>query len=105
MSAISRLINRENTFYQLAAHYINRLYYTARNPDNYNANGISVFTEDWDNLVILDACRYDYFAEQSNLNGTLTTRISRASATREWVRANFTDRQLHDVVYVSANPN
>jgi hypothetical protein len=64
-----------------------------------------VFAEDWDNLLILDACRYDYFAEQSTLNGTLESRISRASATREWVHANFTDRQLHDVVYVSANPN
>jgi hypothetical protein len=90
---------------QLAAHHLNRLYYSLRNPEGYNADGIDVFAEDWDNLLILDACRYDSFAEQSTLDGTLESRISRASATREWVHANFTDRQLHDVVYVSANPN
>jgi len=104
-SPVSRLTSKKTIFRQLAAHYLNRLYYTIRNSDEYNADGIDVFTQDWDNLVILDACRYDYFAEQSNLDGTLSTRISRASATREWVRANFTDRRLHDVVYVSANPN
>lgn len=102
---ISEIFNKKTSFRQLTAHHVNRLYYTARNPDDYNADGIDVFAEDWDNLVILDACRHDYFAEQSDLDGTLNTRISRASATREWVRANFTDRQLHDVVYVSANPN
>ncbi|WP_380677659.1 hypothetical protein [Salinigranum sp. GCM10025319] len=104
-SVIRRLRDGETSIRQLAAHHLNRLYYSLRNPDGYNANGIDVFAEDWDNLLILDACRYDYFAEQSTLDGTLESRISRASATREWVHANFTDRQLHDVVYVSANPN
>lgn len=104
-SAIGRLLNDETSLRQLAAHHLNRLYYSARNPDGYNADGIDVFAEDWDNLLILDACRYDSFAEQSTLDGTLDSRISRASATREWVHANFTDRQLHDIVYVSANPN
>lgn len=103
--AISRPLHDEISLRQLAAHHINRLYYATRNPDGYNADGVDVFAEDWDNLLILDACRYDHFAEQSTLDGTLESRISRASATREWVHANFTDRQLHDVVYVSANPN
>ncbi|KOX95931.1 hypothetical protein AMR74_13345 [Halorubrum tropicale] len=102
---MSRLLNRKTSFRQLTAYHVNRLFYTIRNSDEYNADGIDIFTQDWDNLLILDACRYDYFADQSDLDGTLSTRISRASATREWVGANFTDRQLHDVVYVSANPN
>ncbi|MFB6102263.1 MAG: hypothetical protein ABEJ73_06815 [Haloplanus sp.] len=102
---LRRLAGGETSVRQLAAHHLNRLYYAARNPDGYNADGIDVFEEDWDNLLILDACRYDSFAERSTLDGTLESRTSRGSATREWVRANFTNRQLHDVVYVSANPN
>jgi len=105
MIDVRRIRDRNASLRQLAAHHLNRLYYSARNPDGYNADGIDVFAEDWDNLLILDACRYDSFAEQSTLAGILDSRISRASATREWVHANFTDRQLHDVVYVSANPN
>jgi hypothetical protein len=102
---LGRLRSGETTVSRLAAHQLNRLYYAARNPDGYNTAGIDVFAEDWDNLLILDACRYDAFTEQSTLDGTLGSRTSRASATREWVHANFTDRRLHDVVYVSANPN
>jgi hypothetical protein len=104
-SVIRRLLGDGASVRQLAAHHLNRLYYSLRNPGGYNTSGTGVFAEDWDTLVILDACRYDYFVEQSTLDGTLESRISRASATREWVHANFTDRQLHDVVYVSANPN
>jgi hypothetical protein len=64
--------------------------------------GVDVFEQDWDNLIVLDACRYDYFADRCDLNGDLQKRMSKGSATREWVEANF-DRQLYDTVYVSAN--
>jgi hypothetical protein len=90
---------------QLVAHHGNCLGHAFWNETGYNDDGIDIFAEDWDTLVILDACRYDLFAEQSTLDGQLESRISQASATREWVRANFTGRALHDVVYVSANPN
>lgn len=103
--ALSRLLDDDTSLRQLAAHHLNRAYYAARNRTDYHDDGIDVFAEDWDNLLILDACRYDSFAEQSTLDGTLESRTSRASATREWVRANFGGRDLHDVVYVSANPN
>jgi hypothetical protein len=65
-----------------------------------------VFDEDWDVLVILDACRYDVFAEVVGDDlGTepLESRTSRGSATREWIRGNFTDRRLHDVLYLDSN--
>ncbi|WP_251344291.1 hypothetical protein [Haloplanus halophilus] len=104
MSGTVRHLFPDTPLRQLAAHHLNRLYYAARN-GAYNADGVDVFAADWDNLLILDACRYDYFAERSTLDGRLESRTSRASATREWVRANFTGRRLHDVVYVSANPN
>lgn len=70
-----------------------------------NEQGIHVFDEDWDNLIILDACRYDYFTSTvaPELGGELQKRQSRGSATPEWVRENFCGRELHDTVYVSAN--
>ena len=32
--------------------------------------------EDWDNLVILDACRYDMFKKLNTINGKLEYKIS-----------------------------
>jgi len=72
---------------------------------SYNTNGIDIFDADWDNLVLLDACRYDVFAEAVDVfDGETEHRDSRASSTSEFVRSNFQNRTLHDVVYVSANP-
>ncbi|WP_396613376.1 hypothetical protein ACH9L7_17260 (plasmid) [Haloferax sp. S1W] len=83
---------------------INRLYYSRLGTRAHNTRGIDLFESDWDNLLILDACRYDTFEEFSALPGTLTSRVSRGSATSEWIRANFHGRSLHDTVYVSASP-
>jgi hypothetical protein len=82
---------------------MNRLGHTRMRTQAYNPNGICVFDEDWDNLIILDACRYDRFADRSNLPGTLEHRTSRAGATREFVESNFRGRHLHDTVYLTAN--
>lgn len=67
-------------------------------------SGTHVMDEDWDNLLILDACRYDMFADQINLNGTLETRISLGSSSEEFLERNFDSRICHDTVYVNANP-
>ena len=72
--------------------------------DQFNTVGVDVFEEDWDNLLILDACRYDVFESYGRLDGDLEKRISKGGATREWLRGNFSDRDLRDVVYVTANP-
>jgi hypothetical protein len=82
---------------------INQQYNHWRAGQPYNPDGIDVFAEDWDNLVILDACRYDEFARRSNLPGTTEYRISRGSTSPEFVRGNFGGKQLHDLVYVTAN--
>ena len=65
---------------------------------------VNALEEDWDNLIMLDACRYDTFAELSTLPGKLDWKLSTASATMEWVRKTIGDRQFHDTVYVTANP-
>lgn len=82
----------------------NRLYYRRAGLRNYNDAGVAVLDEDWDNLLLLDGCRYDMFAEQSSLPGTLESRVSRGSATVEFLRANLDGQSLLDTVYVTANP-
>jgi CRISPR/Cas system-associated exonuclease Cas4 (RecB family) len=83
---------------------INRQYYNIRNGYDYNHKGIDIIDEEWDTLVILDACRYDLFAEHVEWEGQLQRRISRGSATNEWLTANLHSRELHKVVYTTANP-
>lgn len=82
---------------------VNRLYFDLSNNSTFYDDGVRIFDMDWDNLIILDACRYDTFAERSDLPGDLTKKESIASMTHEWIRANFTDTRVHDTIYVSAN--
>lgn len=67
-------------------------------------DGTHVMNEDWDNLLILDACRYDMFADRIDLGGTLQSRISLGSTSEEFMEQNFVGNQFHDTVYVNANP-
>jgi len=62
---------------------------------------VSVMKEDWDNLIILDACRWDTFVEAY---GECDYRISRGSSTIEFLRKNFLNKRFLDTVYVTANP-
>ena len=66
-------------------------------------SGVSVMDEAWDYLIILDACRFDYFERQNNLDGKLSKKISQGSCTSEWIQKNFI-KPYSDIVYVSANP-
>jgi hypothetical protein len=66
--------------------------------------GTDIVAEDWDNLVILDACRYDSFEEYNSVPGRLEARWSKASSTGLFLTRNFGDRTCHDTVYVTANP-
>ncbi len=68
-------------------------------------NSVQIMQEDWDYLIILDACRYDYFSKLCGeyLQGSLEKVYSPASCTTEWCRRSF--KEYNDVVYVSANPH
>jgi len=60
---------------------------------------------DWDSLLLLDACRYDLFAETARgLPGELSRRTAHDSATPRYLAENFAGGQFHDIVYVTANP-
>ncbi|WP_135536960.1 hypothetical protein [Halostella pelagica] len=83
---------------------LNRLYYQRLYNRPYNTDGVDVVMEDWDNLLVLDGCRYDLFDVRHDLPGTLESRQSRGSHTVEFLEANFEGRTLHDTVYVTASP-
>jgi hypothetical protein len=68
-------------------------------------NGVDVMAEDWDNLIILDACRWDDFKKINDISGTLSERISRGVDSAKFVERNFQGRELWDTVYVTANPH
>lgn len=61
--------------------------------------------EDWDVLILLDACRADYYREATPFDGDVQTRVVPGSASHEFIEATFLDRELHDTVYVTPNPH
>jgi hypothetical protein len=68
--------------------------------------GFDVMGADWDNLIILDACRYDKFKEEFDrhaLDGELEKVLSKGTASWEFMRGNWVDGKFHDTVYVTGN--
>jgi len=64
-----------------------------------------IIEQDWDYLILLDACRYDYFERywQNYLPGNLEKKLSIASSTRQWMKKTFTEC-YPDIIYLSSNP-
>lgn len=60
----------------------------------------NVFSEEWDNLIILDACRHDLYEE---VNGETESRITQGSHSREFMRKTFSEGEFSDVIYITAN--
>lgn len=65
--------------------------------------GHAIINNDWDYLIILDACRFDTFKKYNTIPGKLSKKISKGSFTREWAKNNFKTKQKN-TVYISANP-
>lgn len=65
--------------------------------------GDDFMNKEWDNLLILDSLRYDYFKEYNQLKGTLEPVISRGSNSWEFMKGNFLNREFHDTIYITAN--
>lgn len=70
-----------------------------------HGRGTAVMEEDWDTLILLDACRYDEFERVNQLPGELDDKISRGVDSYEFIRNNFVGNELSDTVYVTANPH
>lgn len=62
---------------------------------------IDIFEKEWDNLIIIDACRQDFWEQETGMDGS---RVSKASATIEYIEKNFSSGDYSDYVYISANP-
>lgn len=69
-------------------------------------DGVNLLEQDWDTLVILDACRADLFEEVTDDDSFDEYRriVSLGSHTGEWGRATFDGTEYGDTVYVTANP-
>lgn len=63
-----------------------------------NADKISEL--EWDNLIILDACRHDLYEE---VTGETDFRYSAGSHSRDFMRENFSEGEWGDTIYISAN--
>lgn len=66
-----------------------------------------ILSEPWKYLIILDACRYEYFrqvAEQENYPGTLIPCHSPFTYTVEWYTRTWTDIDKSDIILVSGSP-
>jgi len=84
------------------SHIVSRYFTGKDNPD-----ADLVTEQDWDNLIIIDACRYDLFAEVFEVDplpGSLEKRTSAQSGTPGFLKENFGHGEFHDVVYVTGNP-
>ena len=68
---------------------------------------VRVMKEDWDTMIVLDACRADFFEQTVDLDrfDEYSARISLGSHSSEWTRRNFQGGSFGDTVYVSANPH
>lgn len=79
---------------------LNRLFYKYR---GHPFPTKDYFESDWDNLIILDGCRYDLFIE-SEANWNAKPVYSPASNTSEFLKMVFGNRTLLDTIYITANP-
>jgi hypothetical protein len=89
---------------KLLARKLSQFYNRARAGTDYNPDGIDYMDQDWDNLVILDACRWDLFEALNDIPGDLRCVESRGAATAEFLRGNFHGREFLDTVYVTTKP-
>jgi len=87
--------------YQMSA-LVDQYWYNLR----YRSIGDEFVNEDWDNLLILDAARPEMLdAESVFPDARITKKMSPASSSPGFIERQFSGRELHDTVYVTANPH
>lgn len=78
----------------------NRALYKSRYSDTFD-----VMAQDWDNLIILDGCRYDAFERLNDINGELSSVVSLGSHSTEFLERTFVGKSFYDTIYITANPH
>ena len=102
--SLSKILKNLNKPLWLEYVFFHKIFSTLLFEDN---TGVYILKEQWDNLIILDDCRYDAFKEEflkRKMKGKLEYRISRGTSTPSFLFENFDDRKYDDIVYVTANP-
>lgn len=66
-------------------------------------DGIYVMDQEWDNLVIVDACPVQIFKDSWDGDSPIQTRISRGETTARFFRENFEGETHYDTIVVSGN--
>lgn len=79
--------------------WLNKAIYNSRYGEEFD-----VVEQDWDTLIILDGCRYSVFEEHGKMAGSLSCIVSQGGHSNEFMRNTFWGRELHDTVYITANP-
>lgn len=104
---LNRAVNHPRLFFREGhrllswpLHQLNSYYVDRTLPESTN-----VLDRDWDTLVILDACRYDYFKLHNEIPGKLESTVVNGNQSLDFMRNNFARREAHDTVYVTANPH
>jgi len=77
----------------------------------YDPRSTPIYKREWDTLIILDGCRVDALSTVAPEYDFLPTNIpsihSTASASKDWMRANFTKEytpEIRRTTYVTSNP-
>lgn len=78
---------------------------TILNLQHTNERGIDIMKEDWDNLIILDACRADIFKQLCSVDERVEEKRAIAPRTPLFIERTFADEQYHDTVYITSNPH
>ena len=104
-SKVSRWLDEKSVYRQKLYNIalgINRRYYSTRFDDL----GECFVTDEWDTLVILDAAHRKYLRETDAFEGgKWETRCAPGSYSFGFMRSEFVGRNLHDIVYITANPH
>lgn len=75
-----------------------------RNVGKRSNYGTSIWEEEWDICIVLDACRWDLVSEVDREYLTDEWAYSVASSSGEWIPKTFGEQDTSEVAYVTANP-
>lgn len=92
--------NSSPRFVYFIIKYLNDLLFRLR-----FGSGTDIMGKDWDTLIILDACRFDFFNRHNHIDGDLSQIISSGVDSKEFIQNNFLGERFPDTVYVTANPH
>lgn len=95
-------IYKKGPFTVLYIWVLGKLLKTLPNRGPSKEKAVRVMQRNWDYLIVLDACRCDFFREV--IDGSAGCVISGGSYTQEWTEWNF-DGDHDDIVYIAGNPH